>query len=348
MRESRRMFLRLLGATPVWAVFAGGGPALSQSSPRVSRIAVLANHIPLAELRKGGASTYPSLRLLVEGLRKRGWEEGKNVQFVWRSAEGRMERHAQLADELVRMPVDVIIAWDEGVNAAASATRTIPIVMGGYSGTVVGRHAKSLARPGGNVTGNALTAAPGAEKMLTLLKEALPRVSRVAMVYFTQDERADSTPQPGPSSPIGKAAAALRLDVLLLTYGDTRSIGALLRSAVRQGVQAVVLDGIGPLYASEASLWPIEEEARQLRLPIMHTSPLAADHGGLMGYGSDDSAAHLRTPDYVDRILRGDKPGDIPIEQPTRVELHVNQKAANAIGLELPCSFLLQAARVIQ
>lgn len=164
MRASRRWFLRTLGAGPALALLAAAGVARSQSSPKVFRIAVLANHIPLTDLRKGAASPYPSQRLFVEGLRKLGWEEGKNIQIVWRSAEGRMERHPQLVDELVRMPVDVIVAWDEGVNAAASATKTIPIVMGGFSGTVVGRHARSLARPGGNVAGNALTAAPGAEK----------------------------------------------------------------------------------------------------------------------------------------------------------------------------------------
>lgn len=320
----------------------------AQSAGKVFRIAFLANHIPLPELRRGASSPHPNVRLFVEGLRKFGWEEGRNIEIVWRSAEGHMERHPQLAEELVRMPVDVIVAFDEGVNAAASATKTIPIVMGGYSGAVVGRHAESLARPGRNITGNALTAAPSGPKMLALLKEASPGIARVALVYFSQDERSDRTPQASPTSQFGKAAAALGLEASFLTYGDLQSIGALLRSAVRQGFQAVILDGIGSLYASEESQRGVEQEARRLRLPIMHTSLKAPLNGGLMAHGGDDTAAWQRTPHYVDRILRGDKPGEIPIEQPTRIEFHVNLTAAKAIGLELPPGLLLQADRVIQ
>lgn len=326
------------------------GAVRSQSGDKVFRVGFLTNYFPRAELELGTASSYPEVVAFVEGMRALGWHDGKNIRMVWRSAEGRQfERHPGFVDEMVRMPVDVIVGFAEGVDAAASATRTIPIVMGAYEHPVERGLVQSLPRPGRNITGVASSVDPNVlQKSLALLKEAVPRISRVCLVSRAGGPFADRTPDPNDQPRIKAAASALGIAVFHLTYGEGSTIGALLRSAVRQGANAILSDGNYALF-HPARVWELmEQEAVRLRLPIMHLSLRAAARGGLMSHGTDEGPRWRRLPRFIDRILRGEKPDTMPIEQLGNPEFHVNLKAARALGLEFPQSVLLQADRVFE
>ena len=326
------------------------GPNRAQPQPagRVFRIGFLANHIPLADLQKGSGPSHTSHRMFVEGMRSLGWQEGKNIQIHWRSAESEYDRHHRLAEELVRIPVDVIVSWSEGAEAAARATQSIPIVMGGHVRPLETGLVRSLARPGGNVTGLASSAGAELGKSLSLMKEMVPGISRIAMVVHSVPvEWADRTPPPRPDSSVGKLGRALELDLFFQVCRDATAIGAAIRGAVLQRAQAIWVESNYGIYKFAATPGEIAREAIRQRVPVMQGVLHAVEEGGLMAHGLDDTVAHRRVPYYVDRILRGDKPGDIPVEQPTRVEFHINLKAAKAIGLTVPASVLLQADRVI-
>ncbi len=335
-----------MGAGPIAVLLASPIAVRPQSAGKVFRVGYLANSIPLADLEKGASSPFPSVADFVEGLRKRGWHDGKNIHIVWRSAEGKLDRHLRLADELARMPVDVIVAYTEGVDAAAAATKTIPIVMGGHYFPVESGLAESLNRPGRNVTGLLAAAGPAAEKQLALLKEASPGISRVALVSWVQGEPADRGTEV--NRRLVAAAKELGLEVFWLTFGEPGEIDALIQSAVRQGTQALLLAIPTILYVRGDHLQRINRQAILYRLPVIHDNLDAAEGGALMAYGVDDRFARQRAPHYVDRILRGERPAVMPIEQSTKVELHVNLGAAKAIGLKIPPALLLQADRVIQ
>lgn len=343
----RRAFGRGAAALLLLATSRAAHP---QPAGKVFRIGFLANHIPLRDLETGRSSIrFDSARALVDGLRQHGWEEGRNIQLVWRSAESRLERHPALAAELVGMRVDLIVTFSEGVDAAAAATKTIPIVMGGYYNPVEAGLVKSLAHPGGNVTGLVSSAGAEFQKTLSLIREALPRVSRVTILHYDKEGRSDPTPQwVRPDSSIGKASRALGLDVRLLMFGSAAAVGEAIAAAVRDGAQFVWVEPTYALYGQRETPRLIAEAAIRHRVPMMHNVLSAVDDGALMAHGTDDTLAWKRVPYYVDRILRGAKPGDLPIEQPARVEFHVNLRAAKAIALDIPASLLLQADRVIQ
>lgn len=323
------------------------GAARAQTGGKVFRIGYLANHIPLSELPPGPTSPLTSAVAFLEGMKVLGWEEGKNIRVAWRSAESRFDRHPRLAEELVRMGVDVIVSFSEGVDAAAGATRTIPIVMGGYYRPVEAGLAQSLGRPGGNVTGIASSAGAEMGKTLSLMKEAVPAASRIAILYYARGEFADRAPVLRPDSPLAKLASALRLELFFQTLGDADTLDAAIRGAVLQGANAIYVDGTYAIYGKPGATRLIAEAAIRHRVPIMQQRLHAVAEGGLMAHGIDDTREWRRIPYYVDRILRGGKPGEIPIEQPSTLEFHVNLTAAKAIGLEIPPALLLQADRVI-
>jgi putative ABC transport system substrate-binding protein len=323
------------------------GAVRPQPAGKIFRIGFLANHIPLAELESGKSASFTSAVAFVEGMRALGWEEGRNIHIVWKSAESEMSRHPRLAEELVRMPVDLIVSFSEGVDAATRATRTIPIVMGGHYQPVESGYAKSLARPGGNVTGVVQSAGAEFQKTMALLKEASPGVSRVAFIVHVRGEMADRLPPPRADSFLGRTAKALGFEIFFVPFGDPGSIDSVVRSAAWQGAQALLIEPNYALYGNREASRRLYEEAIRQRLPVMHTVLGAVVDGGLMAHGTDETLLWRRVPYYVNRILKGDRPGDIPIEQPSKVEFHINLKAARAIGLEVPPSLLLQADRVI-
>jgi putative ABC transport system substrate-binding protein len=344
-RISRRSFLGRLAAGPALAMLGTG--ARAQSARKVPRVGFLANTIPLPEL-EAGTSTHPGYVLFMEGLRSLGWQDGRNIRVVSRSAEEQYHRLPQLAAELVQMGVDVIVAFGPGVDAAVRATKTIPIVMVTYYGPVETGIARSLARPGLNVTG--LTVSTGAQqhqRQLSLLKEISPRIRRVAIVSQIRGPLADGLPEVNPRSPYGTAASALGLELFRLSFGDAASLGAVIRSAASQGADALFFDD-PPILHYRKHQQLVAREATAHRLPVMFSALTAAANGALMSYGTDFSINYKRSAYYVDRILRGDKPAVIPIEQPSRVEFHLNARAAKAIGLEVPMTLRLRADRVIE
>ena len=339
---SRRSFL-----VGVAAWLAAQRLAVAQPPARVVRIGYLFNGLPASELRDG-KPTHPQPVAFLAGMRELGWVEGKNFHIVWKTAEGRYARLPQLARELVQLPVDVIVAAGPGVDAAAFATRTTPIVMcASYNPVEVGL-AESLARPGRNVTGLTFHAGEGKKpKQLSLLKQAVPRLSRVAFVTAARGSSADSLPEILSGSELSAAAAALGVDVFVLTFGDLNSLPAVMQSAVRQGASALLFED-DPLFHRDDVRRRVATEAARLRIPVMLSTLAGAESGALLAYGVDAIAPYRRAASYVDRILRGEKPGEIPIEQPTNVMLHLNLRAAQAIGLEIPGSVMLQADRVFE
>lgn len=343
--NSRRSFLVTMVASLALAPLARPTAAGPQGGRRTPRIGYLATTTPVSELEKGSSSRFPGVVAFVEGLRILGWHDGRNVGIVWRSAEDQYDRLPRLAAELTRIPVDVIVSFGFGVEAAARATKAIPIV-GLHPEPVERGYAESLARPGRNVTGlTSASAGLAYQKQLALLKEASPRMSRVALVAQSQGEQADRMSGILEQPRFVQASKALGLDLIVVSFGEPSGLPAAIRSAARQGAQALLFDEIAILAWREIQK-VINEEAIRHRLLVMHSMLGPVEGGGLMAYGTDPVEIFRRLPHFVDRILRGSKAGDIPIEQPRRPELHVNVRAAKDIGLELPPALLLQADRV--
>ena len=276
-----------------------------------------------------------------QGLKDLGWVEGKNIVIEWRFAGGRAERLPELAAELVRLRVDLIVVPSTPTALAAkSATSTIPLVTVGGNDPVGLGLAASLARPGGNVTG--LTAMLGPEiagKQLELLREAVPKVPRVAALW--------NPATPGNTLGLKEAEIAARALGVELQLLEARSLndfdGAFAAmSAKRAGGLLVLADVMFVTHRAR-----LAELATKSRLPAMYSQREYVDDGCLMSYGPVLSDNFRRAATYVDKILKGAKPADLPVERPTKFELVINRKAAKAIGLTIPQSLLLRADQVL-
>ncbi len=274
------------------------------------------------------------------GMRELGYEEGKNYVIEFRWADGKNDRLPELAAELVRLKVDVIVTHGTiPLRAAMNATATIPIVTASSGDVVALGFVTNLARPGGNMTGGIYFATELAAKRVELLKDVLPRLTQVA-VLFNVD------------SPSGllmvKAmeAGARSLEVTLHTFPvrGPHEFEAAFASMVKKRVGAVAMPD-DPMFITNPTV--IAELAAKHRLPSVGPSSLAVA-GGLMSYGVDFSGMWRRAGTFVDKILKGTKPGDIPIEQATRFELIVNAKTAKALGIKIPNSILVRADKVIE
>jgi putative ABC transport system substrate-binding protein len=276
----------------------------------------------------------------LQGLRELGYVEGKNVVIEYRSAAWNRELLPDLADELVRLKVSVIVAVPGAIEAAREATKTIPIVvpaMGDPSETGL---VASLARPGANITGTTRSFAGMAAKRLQLLKEAVPKVSRVAVLWnpANDGEKAEWRETQVAARTLGVTAQSLEVT-------DPKDIEKAVATMNRQRPDALVIT-TSPLTSAYRPL--ILELAAKKRLPTMFALGAAVEAGGLMSYAPDVRELFRRAASYVDRILKGAKPGDLPIEQPTKFELVVNLKTAKALGITIPLSVLLRADRVIE
>ena len=264
-------------------------------------------------------------------MRELGWTEGKNVTIVWRSAERRPDRYTALADEIVKLKPDVIVASGAPGLAVRKTTTTIPIVGIGV-GAVQG--VQSLARPGGNVTG--LTTASDArfaEKRLEILKETLPKLARVAYLSDV-----------GPTDAPEAAARQLRVTLVTIPVKEPEGLQPALAALERQRVDAVFV-AYGRFFWSQRA--EIIEFAARRKLPVMYPFDIFVRDGGLMSYGVSFADLFRRSATYVDKILKGARPGDLPIEQPVKYELLVNLKTARALGLTIPQTILLQANQTI-
>jgi len=316
----------LLGIVPL---------AGAQQPKKIPRIGYLSNTDPARESSRAGA-----IRL---ALRERGYIEGQTIATEYRYAEGKPDRAPELAAELVRLKVDIIVVsggplW---VRAAKNATKTIPIVMVGTgSDPVEAGLIESLARPGGNVTGLTLLSTELGGKRLELLKEAVPKLARVAAFY-----------DPAAPAPVLEVkellpvARALGLTVRSWEVRDADGFEKVFAALSRQRPDGLYVTGAPLMRTNEKRIVGFELKSR---LPSVFTSRQAVDAGGLMSYGAVQADSSRRVAYFVDRILKGAKPADLPVEQPMRFELVVNLKTAKQIGLTVPQWTLMKADKVIQ
>jgi putative ABC transport system substrate-binding protein len=309
-------------------------PIGAQQESKIARIGLLAPASPDA-----AAILVQAFR---QGLRGLGYVEGKTFVLEVRYGEGKAERLSQLARELVGLKVDVIVTIADVATAAAKReTRTIPIVMAGSIDPVGAGLVASLARPGGNITGLSNVSSELSGKRLELLKEAVPGLVRVA-VLWNPDVRGAILEYKEAEA----AARSLRLEVQSQEVSSFEDLDRAFSTVLSQRPQALILVGQNPVSFSRRT--EIASFALRNRLPSIYPSPAYVDAGGLMSYGQSISDGYRRTAIYVDKILKGVKPADLPVEQPTKFELTINLKAAKALGLTVPRSLLQRADRLIE
>jgi putative ABC transport system substrate-binding protein len=285
------------------------------------------------------SSLSPRLEAFRQGLRELGYVEGRSIAIEYRSAEGNVDRLPELAAELARLKVDCIItAGPTPTRAAKQTTSTIPIIVTTLIDPVGAGFVASLARPGGNITGLTPLSADLAGKRPELLKEAIPKLSRVAIFL---DARM-------PSSDLKETEAAARLLNVQLISVDIRSLEELenaFRSIAKSRADAFITDSGGFFNTHQKR---IVELAAKHRLPGMYPEQEFVLGGGLMTYATSISDLYRRAATYVDKILKGAKPADLPVEQPTKFELMINLKTAKQIGLTIPLNVLARADKVIK
>jgi putative ABC transport system substrate-binding protein len=322
----RRTFITLLGGAASWPL-----AARAQQAERVRSIGLLGT---------ASASTWtPWTAAFVRRLRELGWIEGQTVVIEYRWAEGRNARFVEIAAEFVRLKVDVILTSGAAVLAAKQATSVIPIVFALASDPLGGGMVASLARPGGNVTGLSLQAPDLGGKRLELLREVVPGMRRLAVVA---DVGYPASVQE--MREVEAAARTLGFEIVKLEIRRVEDIAPVFE-ALKGGAQALYVC-TGPLVDNNRIR--INALANAARLPTMNILRESVEAGGLMSYGPNISDLFRRAADYVDKILRGAKPADIPVEQPTRFQLVINLKTAKALGLTVPDTLLARADEVIE
>jgi putative ABC transport system substrate-binding protein len=300
---------------------------------RVPRIAFLTTTMP------GSSPTTDGFR---QGLRDLGYVEGQNIVIEWRWGRGSTERFPQFAAEAVKLNVDVIVAANDAAGRAAQrATSTIPIVVAIIGDPVGGGFAAGLAKPGGNVTGLTVSGPEVAAKRLQIFREAFPRLSRVGLLVDTTDlGHPLSVREIETASQVLGMRIGPRVDVR-----DPESLGGAFATIIKERTAAVFVVGGTMLYANRARLADL---AVNNRLPMACGAQPFVVAGCLMGYSANFADVFRRAAGYVDKILKGAKPGELPIEQPTKFELLINLKTAKAIGVSIPPSVLAQADQMIE
>ena len=317
------------------ALLAVGVIADAQQPKKVPRIGYLSTLDPASESFRSEA-----IRL---ALRELGYVEGQNIAFEYRTTEGKRDRAAELVAELVRLKVDIIVVPGTGqARAAKNATKTIPIVMTGLGADPVEEGLiESLARPGGNVTGITNLGRELGGKRLELLKEAVPKVARVAVLY---EPVAGSVREVKELLPV--AARALGLTIQPWEVRAADDFERVFAAISKWRPDGLYVPAAGPVMTANQKR--IVDFALKSRLPSMYSLRLFVDAGGLMHYGADLADSYRRVAYYVDRILKGAKPADLPVEQPTKFEFIINLKAAKQIGLTIPPEVLARASKLIK
>jgi putative ABC transport system substrate-binding protein len=305
----------------------------AQQGGKVYRIAFLGTG-------SGSAQAYRVDALRV-GLRDLGYVEGKNIVIEYRYADGKYDRLPDLAAELVLLKVDVIVTGGtQSTQAAMKATTTIPIVMVGTGDPLRSELVASLARPGGNVTGVTQLGAEVAGKRLQILKDTVPKVSRVAFLW----NRANASHRPY-FNDLQAVAQGLRFTLQSVEVQEPHEFERAFADMMRERPDALIVTADGTHQLRQA--W-IVDFAAKWRLPAMYQLKEYVEAGGLMSYGASITDNYRRAATYVDRILKGAKPADLPVEQPTKFELVINLKTAKALGLTIPPSLLARADHVIE
>jgi putative tryptophan/tyrosine transport system substrate-binding protein len=314
-----------------WMLFILTCPAHAGQQEKVPRIGFLST----ASL----AAVSSRLDGLRQGLRELGYVEGKNIAVEYRSAEGKVDRLPELAAELVRLKVDCIVtAGENPTRAAKQATSTIPIITTTVSEPVDLGFVRSLARPGGNITGLTTYSTELAGKRLELLKEIILKLSRVAIFSDPHSLAAEVKETEA-------AAQLLKVQPILLEVRSLNELENAFRSSAKSHADAAIMTGSGFFNTHQTRL---VELAAKHRLPVMYIEQEFVLAGGLMTYATSIPDLYRRSATYVDKILKGAKPSDLPVEQPTKFELVINLKAAKQIGLTIPQSVLYRADKVIK
>jgi putative ABC transport system substrate-binding protein len=327
----RREFIAGLGGVVASWPFAATMPAAGQQSEKIARIGVLT---------PADSERTPGFDALRKELRNLGYIEGKTIVLDFRLAMGHTEALPGLAAELVQIPVDVIVAsGTTAVLAAAKTTHTVPKVQGAGGDLVRAGLAASLARPGGNVTGFTILTDEPSGKRLQLLRQAVPTIKSVTVML---DPTSVVTPPQLRATEDAAAAHGIRLAKLPISTPE--EVDALRPAALADSDSLVVLPG-AMFYNHRATIIALAAAAR---VPAIYPSREFADDGGLIAYGPNVPRAYRRAAGYVDRILRGTKPGDLPIEEASKVEFVVNFHTARQLGLTLPVDFVAEADEVIE
>jgi putative tryptophan/tyrosine transport system substrate-binding protein len=323
--------MRLIGLAVVLALSLTLAPiaADGQQESRVHRIGFLGPRAP--------SETMRFLDAFRQGLSDLGWVAGKNITIEYRFAEGKVERLPDLAAELLGLKVEIVVAEGGAVQVVQRMSKTIPIVMAEVTAPVEQGFVQSLARPGGNITGSAFSPQElRTEKNLELLKEIVPKLSRVAVLWAPR-----SLTGPPAWKNIQLAARQLGVQLHSLEVESPNDLDKAFKEATTARVDALValLGG---------NLKQIADLAAKSRLPAIHSHRTFAESGGLVTYGADVADLFRRAARYVDKILKGAKPADLPVEQPTKFELVINLKTAKALGLTIPQTLLLRADQLIE
>jgi putative ABC transport system substrate-binding protein len=309
--------------------------AEAQQSTKIFRVGILVS--------ASTAVAAPWIDAFRQGLRELGYIEGKNIILEIRGGEARPDRLAHLASELAGLKVDIIVAGGTpALRAAIKATSTIPIVMRASTDPVEGGFVPSLARPGGNITGVTSITVDLSEKRFELLAEAVPGVRRIAVLTTSQRVAA------GESSVYKKLEAVARVlgvKLHVLSARDPETIDKAFVAMTKERAQALLVTP-NPRYLQHGER--IINHAAAHRLPAIYYQPIFVENGGLMSYATNNADEYRRAAVYVDKILKGAKPADIPVEQPTKFELVINLKTAKQIGLPIPPNVLARADRVLR
>jgi putative ABC transport system substrate-binding protein len=316
--------------------------AWAQQPAKLPIVAILQQRAPPTESCRANMQGS-SLPCFMDALRELGYVEGKNVSFEIRFAEDDYTKLPALAAELVSLRPDVILTAGAGAAAAAKATTTIPIIVGPASEETLTRLAGILARPTGNVTGFALVSVEQEIKLLQILKEVAPRTSRLALVL--NPDNPGYRNYPGILAP---TAAQLGVTLIKIEARNVSDLPQAFAAIAASGANAIYLFDDAALAGSGPVRKEVGEWALKRKLPVFSPQARVASDGGLFSFGTDLNALNRRAAAYVDKVLKGAKPADLPVERPSKFNLSVNAKTAKALGLSIPQSLLLRADEVIQ
>ena len=287
------------------------------------------------------AQNATNFKALREALGERGYVEGRNLVFEYRSAGGHIDRFGDLAEELVRMKVDVIVTrGTPAVVAARKATATIPIVMASSGDPLATGVIASLARPGGNVTGLSALVAQLNPKRIEVIRELAPTATRIGLLLNVGNPAQRSEWEEGKAM-----GPALGLEISLIDVRRPEEVLEELKSAFGKGIQALV---VGIDSVTQTNVAVIAEATAQYRIPAIYAGREFVDGGGLVSYGVDYAYLYRRAASYIDKLLKGAKPADLPVEQPVQFEMVVNLKAAKALGLTVPQTLLARADEILE
>ena len=334
-RVSRRQVVQGAGAVGL-GLLAGCGRWPWQGQQRA--------RVPTVGWITGVSAASGQAEIFRHALSELGWVDGQNIMLEFRFAEGRPERFPGLAAELVRLPADVLVTvGTPPTQAAKDATNTTPIVMVNAQDPIRDGFIASLARPGGNVTGLTALATGLSEKRWDLLRDAVPGVSRVAVLT---NRHASVAAMLAPNvAEIETAARRFDMQVVRLDFQDIDGLEGAFATAVREHVNAIIIQTDALTLTNRVR---VAELALAGRLPTISDRREYVEAGGLLSYGPNATSIYQRSAYYVDRILKGTKPADLPVEQPMRFDFVINAKTAQALGLTIPPHVLLQATEVIQ